>query len=237
LAETSGLVAYDFAGGHNGTYVGGVTLAQPGVPLAGFGIPSYAAVFNGSSGYVDIPEAPFNLTGAMTAVAWVKVASISHFPGLIGHGNSSWWTSIDSGGHPGGADGSSASDATSATSIAGTDWHQVAFTYTGASGVANNASFYLDGLLKANSTFTTPPGNGLDVWIGGSPDYGTGRLLAGSIAHAAVFPNALSAAQVALYNSATNIPSVMLRVVPASGANQTLTWATGTLLRLYVAIS
>ena len=75
------------------------------------------------------------------------------------------------------------------------------------------------------------PGSVSDVWIGGSPDYGTWRLLPGSIAHVAVFTNALSAAQLlALYGAGTNTtPNISLNL---SGAEKTirLAWR-GTLLQ------
>jgi hypothetical protein len=233
LNETSGSVAFDLMGGNNGTYVGDVTIGQPGVPLAGFGSPSYTALFDGTSGYVDIPEGPFNITGAITTVAWVNVPVTPHFSGIIGHGDSSWRMSVNGSGYPGGNDGSSSGDATSPTSIVGSGWHMVAYAYTGVPNVANNGSFYLDGALTANDTISSVAGNGLDVWIGGAPDYGTGRLLPGSIAQVAVFTNALSAAGVqTLYNAATNALPITLTFVPSGPGNTiNLVWTGGTLLQ------
>lgn len=100
LAETNGSVALDCVGGHNGTYIGGVSLGQPGVPLAGFIAPSYAAFFGGTSGYVDVPDGPFNLTNAIIATAWVKVPTAPHFSGIVGHGDTSWRLSVNSSGDP-----------------------------------------------------------------------------------------------------------------------------------------
>ena len=232
LNETNGVIAYDYAGGYNGTYVGDVLLAQPSVPLLGFGSPSYAAAFDGVSAYVDIPEGPFNLTGAITAMAWVNVPTTpAHFSGLMGHGDSSWRLSINTLGEPGSADGSNP-DATSPDSIAGTGWHLVAYVYSGVPNVASNGSLYVDGVLKATNTVNTPAGNSLDVWIGGSPDYGSGRLLAGSIAHAAIFARALSASQIlALYDAGSTPPTVTLSLVPDGAGSLTLTWPQGALLQ------
>jgi hypothetical protein len=232
LSETNGSLASDPVGGHNGTYVGGVTLAQPGVPSAGFVTPSYAALFNGTSGYVDVPEGPFNLTNAITVIAWINVPVAPSFSGIIGHGDSSWRASMNGSGEPGAADGSAA-DATSPTSIVGNSWHMVAYTYTGIPGVANNGSLYVNGVSVAHNTVSpTPAGSAYDVWIGGSPDYGTSRLLAGSIAQAAIFTNALSAAQVlALYNASLVAPPVTLEITPIGVGNFTLTWLEGTLLQ------
>jgi hypothetical protein len=232
LNETNGTVAFDPVGGHNGIYVGGVTLAQPGVPLAGFVTPSYAAFFNGTSGYVDIPEGPFNITNAITAIAWINVPVAPNFSGIIGHGDSSWRMSVNSSGEPGASDGS-AGDATSLASIVGSAWHMITYTYTGVTNVANNGSLYVNGGLVTHDTVsTTPAGSAYDVWIGGSPDYGTTRLLPGSIAHAAVFTNALSGAQIlALYNASLVAPPVTLKIAPAGAENLTLTWLEGTLLQ------
>jgi predicted alpha-1,2-mannosidase len=232
LNETNGTVAFDQVGGNNGTYVGGVTTGQPGVSLAAFGYPSYAALFDGTSGYVDIPSGPFNITNAITTIAWVNVPVIAHFSGLIGHGDSSWRMSASASGNPGGADGSSG-DATSPTSIVDSGWHMVVYAYTGVPNTANNGSLYVDGVLEANDTISSVAGSGLDVWIGGAPDYGTGRLLPGSIAQVAVFTNALSAAQVqALYYIGTNTPPVTLTLVPlAAGNAMNLLWTRGTLLQ------
>jgi hypothetical protein len=232
LNETNGSVAYDLAGGHNGTYVGDVSLAQAGVPSIGFGSPSYSVLFDGLTAYVDIPGTPFNITGAITAMAWVNVpAALTHFSGLMGHGDSSWRTSLTASGEPGSADGS-APDATSPTSITGTGWHSVTYTYTGVPSATNNGCLYVDGVLKANNTVTTIAGDSLDVWIGGSPDYAAARLLSGSVAHAAIFAKALTAAQVlAIYNARLIVPNVSLNLAPAGAGSLTLTWSQGTLLQ------
>ena len=232
LNETNGLVAYNLVGGNNGTYVGDVTLAQAGVPLLGFGSPSYSVLFDGASAYVDIPEGPFNITGAITTMAWLNVpATPPQFSGLMGHGDSSWRTSVNTLGEPGADDGSNA-DATGTNSIAGTGWHMMVYTYTGIPDVTDNGSLYLDGVLAANNTVSVPAGDGLDIWIGGSPDYGTQRLLPGSIAHAAIFTQALSSSQiVALYNAGSIAPIVTLNLGPAGAGSLTLTWSQGTVLQ------
>ena len=231
LAETAGPVALDFVGGHAGIYVGGVTLGQPGVPLAGFVSPSYAAAFDGASGYVDIPEGPFNLTNAITATAWVQVPATPHFSGVVGHGNTSWRLSVNASGDPGAADANNG-DATSATSIVGANWHMLAYTYTGVPGATNNGSLYVDGIFKAHDTVLQPAGSGYDVWIGGSPDYGMARLLPGSIAQVAIFTNALSAAQMlALYDASLISPPISLSIFQSGAGSLTLAWPQGTLLQ------
>jgi hypothetical protein len=137
--------------------------------------------------------------------------------------------SVNTSGEPGSADGANA-DATSPSSIVGPGWHMVAYTYTGVPNVSGNGSLYVDGVLKAKNTVGVPAGSSLDVWIGGSPDYGTQRLLPGSVAHAAVFSKGLSAAQVlALFNAGSTAPTVTLNFVPTGPGRLTLTRSQGTL--------
>jgi hypothetical protein len=231
LNETSGATAYDLVGGHNGTYTGGFALAQAGPTNAIFGAPSYSAKFDGSSAYVDIPEGPFNITGAITTVAWVQLLAENGFDGLFGHGDSSWRMSINSTGYPGANDGIAPSDATSATGIFDNNWHMVVYTYSGNPGQNNNGSLYVDGGLVANNNVTAiPAGNSLDAWIGGSPDYGAARLLKANIADAAVFPQALTATQVqGLFNGISAGP-VNLGITRV-GPNVVLNWQTGTLMQ------
>jgi hypothetical protein len=232
LGETTGSTAYDIVGGHNGTYLGNVALGQSGPAQAGFGPSSGSVLFDGSSAYVDVPEGPFNLTNALTAVLWVKIPNVpAHFSGLMGHGDTSWRTSVNTSGDPGAADGS-APDATSPLSIADSGWHMIAYTYTGSSGASKNGALYVDGALQTNNTVTVPAGNALDVWIGGSPDYGTQRLLAGNIAHAAIFNKALSAPQImGFFNAASTAPPVTLNIASAGQGALTLTWLQGALLQ------
>jgi hypothetical protein len=232
LNETSGLVAVDLIGGNSGSYNGNVTLAQPGVPLPAFGSPSYSVLFDGSSAYVDIPEGPFNISGAITVLLWVNIPVMpAHFSGLMGHGDSSWRTSINPMSYFGAADGSNP-DATCSFSAAGTGWHMIAYTYNGNSGATNNGALYVDGVQQATNTVATPAGDSLGVWIGGSPDYGLGRLVDGNIAHAAVFAKALTASQIsALYNAASIVPNVSVNLAPSGNGGLTLSWSQGALLQ------
>src|SRR6202453_1311278 len=227
LNEPDGTTAYDMVGGYNGTYVGGVTLAQPGVTNAALGAPSYSVLFDGATAYVDIPEGPFNITGAITAMAWVNLPfAHGNFAGVFGHGDQSWRFSDNAQGEPGANDGGPPADATDPSSIVDGNWHLLVYTYTGTL-TGNNGSLYVDGRLVANNAIaTTPAGDDLDVWIGGAPDYGTARLLPGYIADAAIFTEALSAAEVeALYSGGVIVD------IAHSGSSIVLTWPSGTLLQ------
>jgi hypothetical protein len=224
LNENSGTVAYDTIGGYNGVYNGNVTLGQPGVTDSGFGSPSYSALFDGSSAYVDIPEGPFNITGGITTIVWVNLTVYPSFSCAFGHGDSSWRMSVNGSGQPGAADGG-AGDATSGTSVVDGNWHMLAYSYSGDLSAQNNGALYVDGVLVANdSVTTTPAGDALDVWIGGAPDYGTGRLLNGSIAHAAIFNTGLTSNQIAaIYYGADPAPIVSVPATATVNLNGSVT--------------
>lgn len=157
------------------------------------------------------------------------------FDGLLGHGDSSWRLSVDPNGQPGGNDGDAQGDATdpiAAPGILDGAWHLVAYAYSGTPGQNDNGALYVDGQLVANNTVTaSPAGNSLDVWVGGSPDYGTARLLPADIADVAVFGQALTAAQIqGIYNGiAVTGPQIV--TITRSGVNVMLDWQTGTLLQ------
>ena len=230
LNETGGTTAYDVVGGYNGTYVGGCTLGQAGPANSIFGSGSRSVQLDGSSGYVDIPEGPFNITGPVTTVAWVDLLSPTNFAGVFGHGDLSWRMSISPSAEPGANDGNVPTDASSPIGINDGNWHMIAYTYTGIAGQADNGSLYVDGTLVANNSITEAPhGDGLDVWIGGSPDYGTARLINAKIANAAIYPQALTASQVQdLYSGIYTGPVYL--TATRSGSNIVLTWPAGTLL-------
>jgi uncharacterized protein YjdB len=237
LSETSGTTAYDEVGGNNGTYTNfpsingsSFTLGQPGPSAADFGGNSLSALF--LSSIVDIPGAPFNFTGPVTTVAWVQLAATPGFDGLVGKGDNSWRTSINPSSQPGGNDGTSAAaDATSTTGINDGNWHMVAYTYNGHPGQNFNGLLYVDGTLVASNTVVTaPPGDNLDVWVAGSPDYPTARLQQGAyVADVAVFNKALTSAQVTGVYNGVFVQGPVSITISKVGANVVLTWPTGTL--------
>lgn len=230
LNETAGTTAFDLIGAHNGTYMGTYAFGFPG-PTNDFFGGAVSAGFDGASGYVDIPGAPFNITGPITVVAWVNLISAPGFDGLVGHGDSSWRTTVNGSSQPGGNDGSAQADATGTVSIQDNNWHMVAYSYNGIPGQNNNGSLYLDGALIANNTVVTnPAANNLDVWIGGSPDYGN-RFLPAAVANVAIFGQSLTAGQVQdLYNGVATLGPQNISIT-RSGANIVLNWQSGTLLQ------
>ncbi|HEY3863349.1 MAG TPA: LamG-like jellyroll fold domain-containing protein [Verrucomicrobiae bacterium] len=212
LNETSGTVAYDVTGGHNGNYIQSPGLGQPGVPFAGFG-PSSASVFFAGGSSVDVPEGPFNITGPITVMAWVQInPGITAFMNIIGHGDSSYRTTVNNNSSeplPGFNDGGDNNgDATALNPLSFGAWHFVVGVFQGGSASTPNGFVYVDGTEVASNEITSVAGNLLDVLIGGAPDYNN-RFFVGDIAHAAILSQALTLNQVdAIYNAAEPPPTV-----------------------------
>ena len=245
LQETSGSIAYDVIGGDNGVYTNfptiqfsAFTLAQAGPSQTFFGGSSYGVLFQ--QAIADIPEGQLNITGPITVTAWVQESVAVSFASIVGHGDDSWRITLTengdpNGGLPGGNDGNAAGDATAPTtnSINDSSWHMVAYTYSGNPSQANNGALYLDGAPVANNSITAAPaGDNLDVWIGGSPDYGTNRIMQyAAIAHVAVFNQSFTPAQVSgLYNGTFVLGPQTLHIAQ-TGSAVVLNWQTGTLLQ------
>jgi hypothetical protein len=228
LQETSGSIAYDVIGGDNGAYTtlavagqtSAINLAQAGPSQSIFGNTSYGVEFQYA--IADIPYEPqLNTTGPVTVTGWIQATLASGFASIVGHGDNSWRITITQNGEqsgttqemPGGCDGSQNNgdaNAPNSDDIYASDaWYFVAYSYSGNPSQPNNGLLYMNGVLVASNSITaTPTGDNLDVWIGGSPDYGTGRLMAGdNVAHVAFFNYALSPAQMlGLYNGTYVLP-------------------------------
>jgi hypothetical protein len=227
LTETSGSLAYDYLAGNNGPYQGPVANSAAG-PGTGFGSPSYAYSFSGASTYLDVPGGPVNLTGPLTLVTWTS-GSGSSFQTVAGKGDSSYRTDVDGNGvaH---FSNYNANDAVGGPSLKDASiWHQIIGVYDN---VAKKIYLYVDGLLvNTQSQPNNPPGNTLDFWIGGAPDYNN-RFFQGSIAHVALFNYALTGAQVHSLYAAGQAPPYFVTEPTNSfngfvGGNATFTVAVG----------
>ncbi len=229
LDEPSGVIAFDRAGTHDGEYRGAFTLNQPGIPNAAALVSNVSVGFDGTSAYVDIPagKTDLNIKGPMTIMQWVltPLAGETGFPTSFGHSDQSYRLDVvPTAAIPHFAD--SGPDVVCPFSINDGNWHMLAGVYDGI-----NQHLYVDGVAQGGESAGEPPGNAIDLWIGGAPDYGTGRLFAGNISQCAIFTNAMSAAQIkALYNAAELAP-INLTITPANptvfvGRNVTLAAAT-----------
>jgi Concanavalin A-like lectin/glucanases superfamily/Legume lectin domain len=225
LDEPSGVIAFDRAGTHDGQYIGGCVLAQPGIPNAAALVSNVSVGFNGSNAYVDIPagKTDLNIKGPITIMQWVltPLAGEAGFPTSFGHSDESYRLDVvPTSAIPHFAD--SGPDVVSPNNINDGNWHMLAGVFDGI-----NENLYVDGVAQGGQSPSEPPGNQIDVWIGGAPDYGLTRLFNGNISQCAIFTNAMSAAQIKSLYDAAELAPINLAITPANptvyvGRNVTL---------------
>jgi acid phosphatase type 7 len=154
LGESSGTLACDSKGVNNGSYVGGVTLAQPGA-LAND--PDTAVRLNGSDGWVQVPtNASLNVGDHFTIEAWVKrgLAGGTANQVIASKQSGAWVLMFNPSDQLVLRKALVGDVATSATKVTDTtNWHYVAATKDGA-----NVKLYIDGVdvtgTVANQTMT-----------------------------------------------------------------------------------
>jgi len=204
LGETFGASATDATGnGNMGTYTGGFTQGQPGGVL---GDPDPACAFDGASGFVGVPNATaLRQTGALTLEAWVKFASTSGIQIIVnkGDGQTASGSSYEIAWIPGTGlglqtfIGNSRFDADLNFTPTIGQWYDL----VGTRSASGQLSFYVNGSLVAAGS---DGGAGLNdvaagVALGASGD-GAGRLpINGSLDEVAIYPVALTAAQVSAH--------------------------------------
>jgi len=230
LTETTGNIAFDYAGTNDGVYHGNYQLGQTGLPVTpGIGA-NTSASFDGTTAYVDIPSSggagDLNITGPVTCVIWVLVPGSAEpgFGTCLGHSDQSYRLSvINASGNPAQARfADQGPDLQYNTSIADGNWHQLVGVYDG-----TKEYLYVDAKLASSTTASPPTGSADDVMIAAAPDYLGSRNFQGNIAQVAIYNTALSAAQIAqIYGSLDTAP--LVSITPAnpsvnSGNNITLT--------------
>ncbi len=206
LTENSGSIAYDYENGNNGTIQSTVVPGSPG-PTNGFGPSSTAFAFDSTgTSYVDVPGAPVNFLGSESMVVWC-IAGLGGpgFQTIAGKGDTSYREDMDSSGlaHFASGSGPDAVGGPSLTLLA-SYWHQIVGVYDAGS---SNSYLYVDGVLVSNQKAGKTPGNALDFWIGGAPDYPGARNFLGSIAQVALFDYPLSGSQVQSLYAAGEVPA------------------------------
>jgi hypothetical protein len=208
----------------DGLYQPGTIPGMPGPTGSGFGAANYSVAINGIDAGVDVGdgnltnEAPaLNPTGtnAFSVVAWFKgnpADGYNRFQTILGHGDSGWRFGLGGSGpqfNPG-ASGDLSYDAGNIYNDG--KWHMAAGVYTGSTN-----ELFVDGVLVASTANTSSnSGNGMDVLLGGAPDYTSpyGRYWDGSLAQVAYFTNVLTAANVSqLYSVAGIAPYILFQPV------------------------
>jgi hypothetical protein len=228
LNEASGTIAYDLVQGSNGVYGGGYTFYTGGAVGAGFGSPHRAVLYNGSSGYTQIPR----LIGStnFSIVFWVKTGVTGGSPnwyngeGLVDgevSGTTGDFGVALVGAKVGFGVGNPDTTLTSVKSINDNVWHQVAVTRDAGSGLM---TLCIDG--KFDSSLTGPTGGRTN-----SPALRFGSLLTGadffygSLSDVAMYQQVLTTNQIAtLYSAATGLFYNVTLTNQVSGGSLILSW-------------
>ncbi len=226
LNETSGTAAADSNGSSNGTYSSGVTLNRPG-PAPGD--PATAADFNGTTGYVNIPDSPklrFNQRQSFSVEAWVKtscscaahqivaskMANVSPYQG--------WEVALSSTGLPQllliNTWTTNNLYVKGTTKVNDGAWHHLAVTYDGSS-AAQGVSIIVDGRLDEPSVIdndlSATPVSAAPLYIGSRAN--SAYWFSGTLSDVAVYPTALTPSEASLHHLAGRSPYV--RAVEGDG--------------------
>lgn len=208
--DIGGTVAHDrSSGGNNGTYVGGVTLNQSGALT---GDPDTAALFDGSTGYVNTGLTTNPATaaagGGITVELWAKPASVAASRGVLsqqdGGGTGRTWLQIAAGAPTWQTNAGGSITDSGVTAVVGRSDHLV-ITVLG-----TTLSFYVNGALATSSTRTIDSAVG--SWL-----IATNKLLSSffnvTVDEFALYPSALSAARVLAHYQAGKATGGDLRTV------------------------
>ncbi|OWK39106.1 beta strand repeat-containing protein [Fimbriiglobus ruber] len=221
LNDPFGTTAQDVSGnGLDGTYTGGITVGLPG-PVEG----ATAVQLDGSTGSISLPAAPFgnypNINNStsdsttnypLTFEIWFKAAPGSPGGVILGQTGSGEYIPAVMLGTDGKIRtslfwlGSNSDAITSSTTYNDGNWHLLDTTYDG-----GTQSLYIDGVLIGTQSFPelyySPSysytlGAGYTAgWAGGN---GGNFYYNGELAQAAIYPTALSAAQIAAHAQAAD---------------------------------
>jgi subtilisin-like proprotein convertase family protein len=190
--------ANDSVDGNNGSLVNGTSFAAGEV--------NQAFSFNGTSGYVSIPDSPSmdSFTKSITIDSWLKVNQLTanaDWKGIVTKGNSSWrlqattfaktvdWAMT----------GVTPLELTGTRNVNDGQWHHVAAIYDG-----TKMSLYVDGTLDVSQPATgLIAQNSFPVCLGNNvqPPSGHTYFLNGLVDEASIYNRPLSASEVqAIYN-------------------------------------
>ncbi|MBP7053251.1 MAG: PASTA domain-containing protein [Phycisphaerae bacterium] len=162
LDETSGTIASDSVGDHDGTVKGNPVWLPEGGMLDG------ALQLDGDGDYVEIGDhADFDLTEQMTVSAWIQVDTFDRqWHAIVTKGDSAWrlhrYRAYDTIGFHYTRPGTTYAAANGVRSINDGEWHHVAGTFDG-----STICLYIDGTLDAFSPTSGPMAtNSYPVLIG-----------------------------------------------------------------------
>ena len=142
-------------GGNNGALLGGVTATTDR-----FGNAGQALQFNGTNGYIDVPDGVYFTGGDFTVSAWVRVAAYNSWSRLFDFGNGAQSNNVilsvsnTTTGKPAGdiyVGAASGGLVGSNTALALNTWQLLTYTYTN-----NIGTIYINGVQMAQGVQGTP---------------------------------------------------------------------------------
>jgi len=199
LNETAGTVATDSMGANNGTYTGGITLGQAGIPDG-----STSVKLDGAAGsYIDLGNpAALGITGDMSVEVWVKWAQASSFAALITKTTTNtpgpWDWYIQAGGSTPQKFFRNPASINGTHNLGDGNWHHLIATFTGSNAAV---TLYCDGASDGSSTSGAPASNGSTHARIGSRDDGA-TTINGWLAKAAIYNKVLNAGQASAHYAA-----------------------------------
>lgn len=225
LGETSGTIAKDEMGSHDGTYLGGVTLGVVGA------IPkntNTAASFNGNGQKVDVPYSDALNPAVFTVECWAKVtggAGSHRSPLTSRSGTSQGYIFYAEPGNTWQFWLSPAWTVLNGPAVRTNAYDHLVGVYDG-----TNAYFYVNGLLKDQRPVNfTQNLSGSVLRIGGGESEDDGNFFfVGSVDEVAVYGKALSNDQIVQHYMAGYVAPVILRYTWSAGS-LSLSWDSGTL--------
>jgi RHS repeat-associated protein len=222
VGEAAGTTMTDAtANANNGTYVGGFTLGQAGAIV---GDTNTAVAFDGATGAASVPNAASLQVSKISIELWVKKLAETNYGMYVtknwvaNGGAGTGWFQLMNSGTSGRLEfrvtGDSPTALISNRTLALNAWYHVVATYDG-----SNARLYVNGALDSVLTIAGTPAQTTDpLYVGRRSD---GYFNQAVLDEVAIYPSALSAAQVAAHWQAAGYAPAAPTAVTASLPNGT----------------
>lgn len=192
LGEAGGTITYDRVGGNHGTYTGGVTLGTASLLAQDA---DTAATFNGTTGYVTVPDATsLDVADTFTIVALIDRAAVGTKHYICQKGTASFGLYVSA------ANALTLEKVGTADIVASTTTIDAAKHFIAATKSGSTVKLYIDGIeVTGTVTNQTCAGTAIAFEIGRSAV--PGNYFSGILDEVALFSTALTATQIAALQS------------------------------------